>query len=326
MTAKPYGPMAPDGSFYITLTDGNGTLVTAEAPSGAAGGDLGGTYPNPTALKTNGTSFGTLATLTPGTGVATALAINIGTAGAPVVLNGAGGTPSSITLTNASGTAASLTAGAVTTNANLTGAVTSVGNATSLGSFSSANLASALTDETGTGANVFAGSPTFTGTAAFANTTNSGTLAVTSTSTFTGAVGVGGANLAGALSLSSVSGPGLVFQHTSGGSANKAVVITYDGAINLSQPGLIIQNISDAGAFVSNSGVLWRDGAASFGNIVYPGAAGTVSATAFSSTTAPTAVSGAGPFLVGSASTLNSRMKIKLNGTDYWLPCSTTAF
>jgi hypothetical protein len=51
-------------------------------------------------------------------------------------------------------------ASTVTTNANLTGAVTSVGNATSLGSFTSANLAAALTDETGTGANVFATSPT----------------------------------------------------------------------------------------------------------------------------------------------------------------------
>jgi len=46
------------------------------------------------------------------------------------------------------------------TNANLTGAVTSVGNATSLGSFTSANLSAALTDETGTGAAVFATSPT----------------------------------------------------------------------------------------------------------------------------------------------------------------------
>lgn len=46
------------------------------------------------------------------------------------------------------------------TNANLTGAVTSVGNTTSLGSFTSANLAGALTDETGSGAAVFATSPT----------------------------------------------------------------------------------------------------------------------------------------------------------------------
>lgn len=43
---------------------------------------------------------------------------------------------------------------------NLTGAVTSVGNVTSLGSFTSSQLLGALTDETGTGANVFATSPT----------------------------------------------------------------------------------------------------------------------------------------------------------------------
>jgi len=51
-------------------------------------------------------------------------------------------------------------AATVTTNANLTGAITSVGNATSLGSFSSSNLAGALTDETGSGSAVFATSPT----------------------------------------------------------------------------------------------------------------------------------------------------------------------
>ena len=43
---------------------------------------------------------------------------------------------------------------------NLTGAVTSVGNATSLGSFTSSDLAAALTNETGTGSAVFATSPT----------------------------------------------------------------------------------------------------------------------------------------------------------------------
>ncbi len=70
------------------------------------------------------------------------------------------GTPSTLVGTNITGTAAGLTAGTVTTNANLTGAVTSVGNATSLGSFTSANLSGALTDETGSGASVFATSPT----------------------------------------------------------------------------------------------------------------------------------------------------------------------
>lgn len=46
------------------------------------------------------------------------------------------------------------------TNVNLTGAVTSLGSATSLGSFTSADLATALTDETGSGAAVFANTPT----------------------------------------------------------------------------------------------------------------------------------------------------------------------
>lgn len=70
------------------------------------------------------------------------------------------GTPASGVLTNCTGTASGLTSGHVTTNANLTGMVTSSGNAAVLGSFTSANLAAALTDETGSGAAVFATSPT----------------------------------------------------------------------------------------------------------------------------------------------------------------------
>jgi hypothetical protein len=53
------------------------------------------------------------------------------------------------------------TTGTATINANLTGAITSIGNTTSLSSFTSANLAAALTDETGGGAAVFASNPTF---------------------------------------------------------------------------------------------------------------------------------------------------------------------
>ena len=72
------------------------------------------------------------------------------------------GTPTLLVGTNITGTASSFTAGSVTTNANLTGAITSVGNGTTLGSFSSAQLATALTDETGSGANVFGTSPAIT--------------------------------------------------------------------------------------------------------------------------------------------------------------------
>ena len=66
------------------------------------------------------------------------------------------------------------TATTTTNIPNLTGAITSVNTTTSLGSFSSANLATALTDETGSGANVFATSPTLVTPAL--GTPSSGTL------------------------------------------------------------------------------------------------------------------------------------------------------
>lgn len=84
-----------------------------------------------------------------GTGVATALAVNVGSAGAPVLFDGALGTPSSATLTNATGLP--ISTGVSGLGANV---------ATFLATPSSANLASAVTDETGSGALVFATSPT----------------------------------------------------------------------------------------------------------------------------------------------------------------------
>jgi len=75
------------------------------------------------------------------------------------------GTPASGTLTNATGLP-------------VTSGISGLGSgvATFLATPSSANLASALTDETGTGANVFAGSPTLTGTVAAVNINASGTV------------------------------------------------------------------------------------------------------------------------------------------------------
>jgi len=106
-------------------------------------------------VLTNATGY-TIANLSgAGTGVLTALQVNTGSAGAPVLFNNAGGTPSSITLTNASGTAASLTAGTVTTNANLTGDVTSSGNATTVVKLNGTTLSALgtglLKNTTGTG-------------------------------------------------------------------------------------------------------------------------------------------------------------------------------
>jgi hypothetical protein len=98
------------------------------------------------------------------------------------------GTPASFVGTNITGTASGLTAGNVTTNANLTGMVTSVGNAASLGSFTSAQLLAALTDETGTGAAVFATSPTLVTPALGAAT---GTSIVLSAGAESSSLGVG---------------------------------------------------------------------------------------------------------------------------------------
>lgn len=90
-----------------------------------------------------------------GTGVGSALGVNVGSAGAFVTLNGALGTPSSGVGTNLTGTASALTSGHVTTNANLTGDVTSVGNATTAVALNGTNLAGLATgllvNTTGTG-------------------------------------------------------------------------------------------------------------------------------------------------------------------------------
>jgi hypothetical protein len=64
----------------------------------------------------------------------------------PTLVTPALGTPASGVMTNVTGTAAGLTAGTVTTNANLTGHVTSTGNAAVLGSFTKAQLDTAVSD------------------------------------------------------------------------------------------------------------------------------------------------------------------------------------
>lgn len=142
-------------------------LITAASTNAvvAPAGTLTGTALASNVVTSSLTSVGTLSGLTMGGTLAMGanditMTGSLGTTGARLTK----GWFTDLQVTNAISGSITGNAATVTTNANLTGAITSTGNATSLGSFSSANLAAALTDETGTGANVFAGSPTFTGT------------------------------------------------------------------------------------------------------------------------------------------------------------------
>jgi hypothetical protein len=117
------------------------------------------------ALVSGGTGVAPTFQVVPVAGGGTGVATSTGTGSvvlntSPTLVTPALGTPASGVMTNVTGTAASLTAGNVTTNANLTGHVTSVGNAAVLGSFTTAQLLAAVTGETGTGAVVFGTSPT----------------------------------------------------------------------------------------------------------------------------------------------------------------------
>ena len=134
------------------------TTTPAFTIAGTSGGipyfNSGTTWATSAALAANALVIGggagvAPATTTTGTGVVTALGVNTGSAGAFVVNGGALGTPSSGTLTSATG---------LPISTGVSGLGTGV--ATFLATPTSANLAAALTDETGTGANVFATSPT----------------------------------------------------------------------------------------------------------------------------------------------------------------------
>jgi hypothetical protein len=141
----------------ITVPDASDTMVLRTALQTLTNKTL--TSPTLTTPDIGTPSAGTLTSCTGlpistgvsglGTGVATALAVNVGSAGAFVTLNGALGTPASGTLTNATG---------LPVSTGISGLGTGV--ATFLATPSSANLAAAVTGETGSGALVFATSPT----------------------------------------------------------------------------------------------------------------------------------------------------------------------
>jgi len=155
-------------------TTGSGAIVLASSPTlvtPALGTPSSG-------VLSGCTGYPVSALTGTGTGVLTALAVNVGSAGAFVTFNGALGTPSSGDLTNCTGI----------TPSNIGGL--GAGVATWLATPSSANLAAAVTDETGSGALVFANSPTLVtpalGTPSSATLTNATGLPIS-----TGVSGLG---------------------------------------------------------------------------------------------------------------------------------------
>lgn len=130
---NPVVTTAADYRAIETTNSVGKSIVTGTAPS-TFGGTI--TFPTPFTLgATSVTSTGTqLNYLSSATGTTGTTSTNLVFSTSPTLVTPNLGTPSTLVGTNITGTASGLTAGNVTTNANLTGPITSVGNATSIAS------------------------------------------------------------------------------------------------------------------------------------------------------------------------------------------------
>lgn len=126
------GTVLKDSSVAVS-----GSTITASLTGNVTGnvsGTSGSTTGNAATVTTNANLTGPITSV----GNATSVASQTGTGSkfvmdtSPILVTPNLGTPSTLVGTNITGTASGLTAGTVTTNANLTGNVTSVGNATTI--------------------------------------------------------------------------------------------------------------------------------------------------------------------------------------------------
>ncbi len=89
-------------------------------------------------------------------------------------------------------------------------------------------------------------------------------------------LGIGTATPGRTLHFSAAGQPAIAFSDTRVGAGAQTLGLVFDGGVALSKPGLVLQDLNDAGGFVSNSLTLFRDGSAHFGGITAPASPGDV--------------------------------------------------